>query len=60
MIVYDFSLPVKKVRFDTYYFRLILVLIIPQTETSVFIFNMRLDVVPDVTRIIHLQINSVS
>ena len=52
MIVHDFSLPVKQVRFDTYYFRLMLVLVIPQIETSVFVFNLRLHIFPDVTRII--------
>ena len=53
MIVHEFSLPVKQVRIDTYYFRLMLVLIIPQIETSdVFGFDLRLHIVPDVTRII--------
>ena len=42
----------KYLRFDTYYFRLMLVLVIPQIETSVFVFNLRLHIVPDVTRII--------
>ena len=32
MIAHDFSLHVKRARFDTYYFRLILVLVIPQLK----------------------------
>ena len=52
MIVHDFSLPVKQVRIDTNYFRLMLVFVIPQSETSVFVFNLRLNFVPDVTRVI--------
>ena len=50
MIVHDFSLLVKQVRINTYNFCLMLVLVIPQIETSVFVFNMRLRVVPDVNR----------
>ena len=39
MIVQDFSLSVKQVRIDTNYFCLMLVLVIPQIETSVvFVF----------------------
>ena len=53
MIVYEFSLPVKQARIDTYYFRLMLVLVIPQIETLVvFVFGLRLHIVSDVTRII--------
>ena len=53
MIVHEFSLPVKQVRIDTYYFCLMLVLVIPQIETSfVFVFNLRLHIAPDVTRIV--------
>ena len=52
MIVYDFFFPENKLRIDTYYFRLMLVLVIPQIETSVVIFDLRLHIVPDVTRII--------
>ena len=52
MTVNEFSLPVKQLRTDTYYFRLMLALVIPQIETSVvFVFNLRLHIVPDVTRI---------
>ena len=52
MILHDFSLPVKHVKIDTY-IRLMLVLVIPQIETSaIFVFNLRLHVVPDVARII--------
>ena len=58
MIVHEFSLPVKQVRIDTYYFRLMLVLVIPQIEISViFYFTLRLHFVLDVTRISYLQIN---
>ena len=46
MIVYGFSLPVKQVRFDTYYFRLMLVLVIPQIENLDFVFNLKLHIVP--------------
>ena len=43
MIAHDFSLPVKQARIDTYYICLILVLVIPQIETSVaFVFDLRL------------------
>ena len=53
MIVHGFPLPVKQVRTETYYFCLMLVLVIPQIETSVvFVFNLRLQIVPGVTRII--------
>ena len=53
MTVDEFSLPLKQVRIDTYFFRLMLVLVIPQIETLViFAFNMRLHIVPDVTSII--------
>ena len=53
MIVHEFSLPVKQVRIDTYYSRLMLVFVIPQIETYVvFVFNLRLHIVADVTRII--------
>ena len=52
MIIHDFFLSVKQLRFDTYYFCLMLVLVIPQIETSVFFFNLRLYIIPDVTRII--------
>ena len=48
-----FSLPVKQVRFDNYYFRLMLVLVIPPIETWVFVFNLKVHIVPDVTRIIN-------
>ena len=52
-IVHEFSVPVKQARINTYYFRLMLALLIPQIETSVaFVFNLRLHIVPDVTRII--------
>ena len=53
MIVYEFSLPVKQVKIVTYYFRSMLVFVIPQIETSVvFVFNLMFHIVPDVTRII--------
>ena len=53
MIVNDFSLPVKQVRIDTYYFCLILVVVIPQIETSiVFVSNLKLHIVPGVSGII--------
>ena len=53
MIVHDFPLPVKQVRIDTYYFCLMLVLVIPQIESSVaFVFNLRLHFVPGFTRVI--------
>ena len=52
MILHDFSLPVKHVKIDTY-ICLMLVLVIPQIETSaVFFFNLGLHVAPDVARII--------
>ena len=47
MITQDFSLPAKHVRIDTNYFCLMLVLVIPEIETSVaFVFNLRLHIVP--------------
>ena len=52
MIVHDFSLPVKQVRIDTYYFCLMLVLVIAQIKSSVFGFSLTLHIVPDVIRII--------
>ena len=53
MIVHEFSLPVKQVRIHTCYFHLMLVLVIQQIETLVvFVFNLRLHIAPDVTRII--------
>ena len=52
MIVQVSSLPVKQVRIDTYHFCLMLVLVIPQTETSVILdFNLRLHIVPSVATI---------
>ena len=57
MIVHDVSLPVKQVRIDTYCFRLLLILVILQIETSVvFLFNLRLHIVSDVTKIICKQV----
>ena len=41
---------VKQVRIDTYCFRLILALVISQVEYLVFVFDLRLHIVPDVTR----------
>ena len=39
----------NQVRIDTYYFRLIFVLVIPQIETSiVFVIHLRLHIVPDI------------
>ena len=53
MIAHDVIRPVKKVRTNTYYFCLMLVLAITQIETSiVFVFNLRLHIVPSDTRII--------
>ena len=53
MIIHDFSLPVKKLRNDIYYFNLMLVFVIPQIEISVvLVFNLRLHIVPNVTIII--------
>ena len=53
MIVNDFSLPVKQVRIDTYYFCLMLALVIPQIETLVaFVLSLRLHIVSGVSRII--------
>ena len=57
MIVNDFSLPVKQVRIDTYYFCLMLALVIPQIETLVaFVLSLRLHIVSGVSRIIWKQI----
>ena len=42
----------EQVRIDAYYFLLMLVLVIPQIETLVFVFDLRLHIVPDVTTII--------
>ena len=58
MIFLDLSLPVKQLRIDTYYFTfLMLVLVIPQIETSViFVFSLRLHIVSGVTRIICKEI----
>ena len=53
MIVHDFSLPVKQVRNYSYYFCIMLLLVNPQIETSVhFSFNLRLHIIPGVTKII--------
>ena len=53
MIVHDFSVPGKQVKVDSYNICLVLVLLIPQTEASVlFIFNLRVHVIPGITRII--------
>ena len=52
MIIYDFSLPVKQVTVDTFYYCLMLVLVISQIETAVvFVFNLRIHIVPGVNRI---------
>ena len=52
MIIYDFSLPVKQVRVDTFYYCLMLILVISQIETAVvFVFNLRIHIVPGVDRI---------
>ena len=41
MIVHDFSLPKEQVKIDSYFFCLMLVLIIPPIETSVvFVVNL--------------------
>ena len=49
-----FFLPVKQVRVDTYTFCLMLVLVILQIETSVvFVFHLRLHIVPGTTWIIY-------
>ena len=50
-IIHDLFLPITQVKLDIYYFRLLLVLVIPQIET-IFVFNLRLHIVPDVTKII--------
>ena len=50
-IIHDLSLPITQVKIDAYYFRLLLVLVIPQIET-IFVFNLRLHIAPDVTKII--------
>ena len=60
MIVYDFSIPKEQVRIDVYFFCLMLV-IIPPIETSgvflgFFFVNLRLYILPGVTRIISLNI----
>ena len=52
MIIHDFSLPAKQLRIDTYYFCLMLVLVILQIETALVFLNMRLHIFPDVTRTI--------
>ena len=60
MIVNEFFLPVNQKRINTYYFCLMLVLVIPKIETSVaFYFNLILDIVPCVTRIICKILSSV-
>ena len=53
MIVHDFSLPVKQARTDTYYFCLILTLVISYIENFFFVLNLRLYIVSGVTRIIY-------
>ena len=45
IIVHDFSLPAKRGKIHTNYFCLMLVLTIPQIETEVFVFNLRLHIV---------------
>ena len=51
MIIYDFPLLVKQVRVDTFYYCLMLVLVISQIETPVvFVFNLRIHIVPGVNR----------
>ena len=43
------SSTINQVRIDTYYFRLIFVLVIPQIETSIiFVIHLRLHIVPDI------------
>ena len=46
-----FPFQYEQVRINTYYFRLMLVLVIPEIETSVFVFNLRLHIAHDVTRL---------
>ena len=50
MILHGFSLPAKQIRIDTYNFRLMSVLVIPQLKLC-FFFNLRPHIVADVTRI---------
>ena len=53
MIVHGFSLPVKQVRINTYYFYLMVALVISPIETLVaFVLNLRLYIVPGVSTII--------
>ena len=52
LIVHDLSLPIKQVRTDSYYVRLMLVLVLPQAYTSVlFVLSLRSHIIPGVTRI---------
>ena len=52
MIAHDFSLPVKQVRIDTSYFRLVLILVITQLKLCCGFLNLRLHIVPVATRIV--------
>ena len=53
MIVHDLPLPVKQVKIDSYYFCLMLVLVISKIEISVlYVFILRVQIIPCVTEII--------